>query len=79
MGIKYVASSETQGPDNLRAAFRLEELLGGDLLLFRADDLGTHDGLVQVQNAVKLSGGLGGCGEVNNRVDALGLLLNFVC
>ena len=56
MGIKYVASSETQGPDILRAAFRLEELLGGDLLLFRADDLGTHDGLVQVQNAVKLSG-----------------------
>ena len=37
-----------------------KQLLAGDLLILRADDLGTHDGLVQVQNTIELSCGLEG-------------------
>lgn len=56
-----------------------KQLLAGDLLILRADDLGTHDGLVQVQNTIELSCGLGGRGEVHHCVDTLRLLLDLVC
>src|SRR5690606_7768136 len=44
----------------------------------RAQDLRPQDGLVQAELAVELLGGVGGRREVDDRVDALGLLLDVV-
>ena len=54
--------------------------MSGDLgdRLFGAEHLGAHDGLAEVQLAVELIGGLGLGGEVDDGVDALGLLVDLV-
>jgi hypothetical protein len=50
----------------------IAELLGRNLLLLGADDLGAHDGLVETQLAVKFGCHGRGCGEVDDGVDAFG-------
>ena len=54
-----------------------KQLLAGDLLILRADDLGTHDGLVQVQNTIELSCGLGGRGGSTARSSTSGLRITI--
>src|SRR6478735_921925 len=55
-------------------------LSGGDLSdrLLRAEHLGAHDGLAELQLAVELLGGVTFCGELDDGVDALGLLIDLV-
>src|SRR3954452_14989419 len=55
-------------------------LSGGDLRdrLFCAEDLCAHDGLAELQLAVELLGRVALCGELDDGVDALGLLVDLV-